>query len=83
MDISRQSVERIFYTEPPKSCARCKSKYWRELTTQRELKLDYRYKNEKWIDDDLRNSHPWMTSVARLRALDRQGKLTPKDIKQF
>ena len=44
------------------------------------------FKGQDWIDEDKINDvgsclhHPWINSTARLRALDRQGKLTPKDI---
>ena len=79
----------LFYREPPKSCARCKSRSWKELHPRRRLKLQSALKEQDWIDEDKINdtssplNYSWINSVARLRALNRQGKLTPKDIVQF
>jgi hypothetical protein len=79
----------LFFREPPKVCARCKSKSWRKVFPQRKLKLHPIFKGEDWIDEDKINdvgsglNRPWINSVARLRALTRQGKLTPKDIIQL
>lgn len=75
--------EDLLYREPPKSCARCKSKSWKEIIPRRKLKQKHALESEIWISAELRNDLPWMTSVARLRALNRQGRLTPKNIRQF
>ena len=80
--------EDLLDREAPKSCARCKSRYWRTQIPNRKLKLHPFLKDEKWINEKTINdiqsitNYPWINSVARLRALKRQGKLTPKDILQ-
>ncbi len=73
----------LFYREPPKSCARCKSRSWKEVVPRRKLKLHPAFRGQEWINEDKINDTPWINSEARLRALNRQGKLTPKNILQF
>lgn len=51
----------IFLQTPPKSCARCKSKYWRRLHSR----------NTKTFDNDYLSSQ----TLPRLRAQHRQGTL--------
>lgn len=62
--------QNIFDLEPPKACARCKSKYWREFpkrTTRSILPT-------KFATPDDKGFHK-MDGIPRLRALHRQGKL--------
>jgi hypothetical protein len=82
----------LFYREPPKSCARCKSRSWKQHNAQRKLRIALEEGNlPEPILKEMNNPvsrlhkehHPWMwSSVARLRALERQGKLTLNDIAQ-
>ena len=72
--------------EPPKSCARCKSRSWKESIPRRKLKLHPALKDQNWIDEDKINdatsglNYAWIKT--RLRALNRQDKLTPGNITQ-
>jgi hypothetical protein len=78
---AKEFGEDLLDREAPKSCARCKSKSWKLLFPLRNKKLySTRFKDQKWITDEMINGHPWITSVPRMRALQRQGKLTPKSI---
>jgi hypothetical protein len=56
----------LFFRKPPKSCARCKSKYWRLPFMQRKSKTAYVDEETGWIDEP--------TSMARFATLIRQGK---------
>jgi hypothetical protein len=75
----------LFYREPPKCCARCKSRSWKEPQSRRKKKNS---DVKTFIENELKfvKAHPslldhaWIDSVARLRALHRQNKLTAKDI---
>jgi hypothetical protein len=89
----------LFYREPPKSCARCKSRSWKHKFSyikqrkdgrfHRKLKLHPTFEGEDWIDEDKINDitsgyhQPYMQNLARLRALERQGKLTYEDVTQY
>jgi hypothetical protein len=73
--------EDLMYKDPPKSCARCKSRSWNTLP-QRRLKRKHVLDDEKWMNEDFRKSFPFVTSKARLGALLRQNRLTPANIIQ-
>jgi hypothetical protein len=49
---------------------------------QRRLKRNHLLDDEKWMNEELRNSFPFVTNKARLRALLRQNRLTPANIIQ-
>jgi hypothetical protein len=53
-----------------------------EYTPQRRLKRKHVLDDEKWMNEDFRNSFPFVTNKARLRALLRQNRLTPTNIIQ-
>ena len=62
--------QNIFYLEPPKACARCKSRYWREDPKRITSNvLPTRLPDEYFIGFHKLNGIP------RARALHRQGKL--------
>jgi hypothetical protein len=57
--------ENILELEPPKACARCKSRYWNKRPVR---------KTENVYSDKYGIHHYWNT-MPRLRALHRKGKL--------
>jgi|SRR5947199_5939673 len=75
----------LFYREPPRSCARCKSKSWKENIPNRKPRSNNRiFENEGM--NKLIDGRPWIGSRARLRALFRQTKkdsLSAKEILQW
>ena len=56
----------LFFREPRKSCARCKSKYWKDIQMQRKSKSAHVDDEDKYIFEP--------TSMTRFNALFRQGK---------
>jgi hypothetical protein len=79
----------LFFREPPKSCARCKSRSWRDIIPQRRLKKNHIF-NDIGAEalEGLNNYldyNRWITSRARYRALIKQkgDKLTNNDVFQF
>ena len=62
--------ENIFELEPPKACARCKSRYWMKHPVRQSNSVE----STGYRDTDFAGIHK-MDSVPRLRALHRQGKL--------
>lgn len=79
----------LFFREPPKSCARCKSRSWREIIPRRRLKKNHIF-NEMDAEalkelDNYFDYNRWITSLARYRALMKQkgDKLTNADVFQF
>jgi hypothetical protein len=59
------SDENALHREPPKSCARCKSKSWKDIRMQRISKSAH-VDEDGWIEEP--------TSIARFDALIRQGE---------
>jgi len=74
----------LFFREPPKSCARCKSRSWKEVIPNRKLgkRINRVLTDTMRISEEFINQSPWINSQARFRALDRQGNLTGKRIIQ-
>jgi hypothetical protein len=78
----------LFYREHPRSCARCKSKSWKDVIPNRKLKVNPIFEGKKWINEDSINNDnymhfAWINSTPRLKALNRQNKYTIKNIIQY
>jgi hypothetical protein len=74
----------LFFREPPKSCARCKSRSWNIHFPLRKLRLNPVLKaaGQEWMIKQ-QQDYPWVGNIARLRALARQAdkdELSPRDI---
>ena len=74
--------EDLLHREPPKSCARCKSKYWKEMVPLRNLRRNHFLNEEEWFQV-YGYRQAWTANKARLRALDKHGKFTPKGVLQI
>ena len=76
----------LFFREPPKSCARCKSKSWSDLIPQRKPRKNH-VLSGIWVTNGelerMRIEFPWITNKARLRALARQNRDTIDNIFQL
>src|SRR5215475_9569414 len=66
----------LLYRQPPKSCARCKSRSWNNSIPRRKLRrndLIESFVKNGGVEREHIDDRPYFVSKARLRALERQG----------
>jgi hypothetical protein len=73
----------LFSRKPPKSCARCKSRSWRDIIPKRKVKKNHVFSKSKGWDELIRsyNVPRWVSSRARIRSIKRRtGELTKYEL---